>query len=152
MAAIIGNVAAGAGVEQTMRSEPADLVDVARVLLLLQGAILVANTIEAGLFAVAFSAGVVPNVLATAVAAVAIFIGRARLGHGGRRSRRAIYIVEAVIIAMLALDLTLALVLTHQIVPAMAVLTRFVLPVAVIALLGHAGRAHERTVVMREAA
>jgi hypothetical protein len=145
-------VAAGAGVDQSMRTPAAraDLLDVVRVLLLLQGAILVANTIEAGLFAVAFSAGVVPSVLATGIAAVAIFIGRARLGHGGRRSRRAIYIVEGVIIAMLALDLTLALVLTHQTVPAMAVLTRFVLPVAVIALLGQVGRADERNLAMGE--
>ena len=135
-----------------MRRVAAAELDVVRVLLLVQGAILVANTIEAGLFAVAFSAGVVPSVLATAVAAIAIFIGRARLGHGGRRSRRAIYIVEGVIIAMLALDLILALVLTHQTVPAMAVLTRFALPVAVIALLGRAGRADERPVVMSEAA
>ena len=122
------------------------------MLLLLQGAILVANTIEAGLFAVAFSAGVVPSVLGTAGAALAIFIGRARLSSGGRRSRRTIYIVEGVIIAMLALDLTLALVLTHQTVPAMAVLTRFVLPVAVIALLGQVGPADEQRVAMSEAA
>jgi uncharacterized membrane-anchored protein len=135
-----------------MRKGVAAELDVVRVLLLLQGAILVANTIEAGLFAVAFSAGVVPSVLATAVAAIAIFIGRARLGRGGRRSRRAIYIVEGVIIAMLALDLALALVLTHQTVPAMAVLTRFALPVAVIALLGRIGRADERAVVMNGAA
>jgi hypothetical protein len=135
-----------------MQSRAAAQLDVVRVLLLLQGAILVANTIEAGLFAVAFSAGVVPSVLATAFAAVAIFIGRARLGHGGRRSRRAIYVVEGVIIAMLALDVILALVLTHQTVPAMAVLTRFVLPVAVIALLGQAARADERHVAMSEAA
>ncbi len=144
-------MAAGAGVDQTMRREPADLVDVTRVLLLLQGAILVANTIEAGLFAVAFSAGVVPSVLATAVAAMAVFIGRARLAHGGRRSLRVTYIVEGVIIAMLALDVTLALVLTHQTVPAMAVLTRFALPVAVIALLGQIGRADERRVALSEA-
>jgi hypothetical protein len=130
-----------------MRREPADLVDVARVLLLLQGAILVANTIEAGLFAMAFSAGVVPSVLATAVAATLVFIGRARLDTG-RRSRRAIYVVEGVIIAMLALDLTLSLVLTHQTMPPMALLTRFALPVAVIALLGRVGRADERRAVM----
>jgi uncharacterized membrane-anchored protein len=148
-------VAAGAGVDETMRNTPvarADLLEVVRVLLLLQGAILVANTIEAGLFAVAFSAGVVPSVLATAVAAVAIFIGRARLGRGGRRSLRAIYIVEGVIIVMLALDLTLALVLTHQTVPAMAVLTRFALPVAVIALLGQIERAGQRGATFSEAA
>jgi hypothetical protein len=145
-------VAAGAGVDQTMRREPADLVEVARVLLLLQGAILVANTIEAGLFAVAFSAGVVPSVLATAIAAIAIFIGRARLGRGGRRSRRAIYVVEGVIITLLALDLVLALVLTHQTVPAMAVITRFALPVAVIALLGRIARAEQRGVALPEAA
>lgn len=134
------------------RAARADLLEVVRVLLLLQGAILVANTVEAALFSVAFSGAVVPSVIATAVAALAILIGRARLGHGGRRSRRGIYIVEGVIIAMLALDTTLALVLTHQSVPAMAVLTRFVLPVTVIALLGRIGRANERSVAMSEAA
>jgi hypothetical protein len=145
-------VAAGAGVDETMRTGAAAELDVVRVLLLLQGAILVANTIEAGLFAVAFSAGVAPSVLATAVAAVAIFIGRARLGGGGRRSLRAVYIVEGVIIVMLALDLVLALVLTHQTVPPMAVLTRFALPVAVIAILGRIERAGQRSAALPEAA
>ena len=145
-------MAVGPGVEQTLRTGAAAELDLVRVLLLLQGAILVANTIEAALFAVAFSAGVVPSVLATAVAAVAIFIGRARLGLGGRRSRRAIYIVEGVIVAMFALDLTLALVLTHQTVPAMAVLTRFALPVAIITLLGQIARADQRDAALAEAA
>ena len=115
-----------------------DLLDVVRVLLLLQGAILIANTLEAGLFAIAFSGGLTPTVLMTAAAAIAVLFARARLDGGG--ARRTLYIVEGIVLVLLGIDTALSLAITHQAVPAVAVLTRFVLPVSVIALHGRVTR------------
>jgi hypothetical protein len=112
----------------------AELLEVVRALLLLQGAILIANTLEATLFAVAFSGEVTPTVVATATAAITVFVARARLDAAGR-GRRAILIIEWLLIATLAIDTALALFLTHQGVAMVAMLTRFVVPVSVIVLL-----------------
>jgi len=116
-----------------------DLLEVVRVLLLLQGAILIATTLEAGLFAIAFSGGLTPTVLMTAAAAIAVFVARARL-CSERPARRTLYVVEAIVLVLLAVDTALSLIITHQAVPPVAVLTRFVLPVSVIALVGRVTR------------
>ena len=128
-------------VQGVMRAQASrsDLLDVVRVLLLLQGAILIANTLEAGLFAIAFSGGLTPTVAFTASAAVAVLVARTRL-DGSPRARKTLYIVEGIVLVMLAVDTALSLVITHQTVPMVAVLTRFVLPAAVIALVGRIAR------------
>ena len=118
-----------------MRGRRAELVEVVRVLLLVQAAILLANTVEAFVFGLAFSGGVTPTVLMTAASALAVLVSRARLSTETGRGRRALAIVEGVIIASLAIDTALALFLTHQPVPLVSALTRFALPVAVLALL-----------------
>jgi hypothetical protein len=136
----------GSGVGKVMRgpARAADLVEVVRTLLLLQGAILIANTLEAGLFGIAFSGGVTPTVLATAAAALIVLVARTRLDAEGA-GRRGVVIVEGLIIATLGIDTALAILLTHQSIPIVAVLTRFVLPVGVIALLGAIARAARAT-------
>ena len=118
-----------------MGGRRAELVEVVRVLLLVQAAILLANTVEAFVFGLAFSGGVTPTVLMTAASALAVLVSRARLSTETGRGRRALAIVEGVIIASLAIDTALALFLTHQPVPLVSALTRFALPVAVLALL-----------------
>ena len=118
-----------------MRGRRAELLEVVRVLLLVQAAILLANTVEAFVFGLAFSGGVTPTVLMTAASALAVLVSRARLSTETGRGRRALAIVEGVIIASLAIDTALALFLTHQPVPLVSALTRFALPVAVLALL-----------------
>lgn len=127
------------GVDAVMRAhtQRAELMDVVRVLLLFQGAILVVNALEAAVFAMAFSAAVTPTMLLTAASALAVLISRSRLTSGSRRGRRMIAVVEGVIIVSLAIDTALALFLTHQPLPLVAVLTRFALPVATLALLAH---------------
>ena len=134
-------MASAPDVQGVMRAQASrsDLQDVIRVLLLLQGAILIANTLEAGLFAIAFSGGLTPTVLMTAAAATLVLIARARLDGGGR-ARRTIYIVEGIVLVLLGIDTALSLAITHQAVPAVAVLTRFVLPVSVVALCGRLTR------------
>ena len=118
----------------------ADLVDIVRALLLLQGAILVANTLEAVVFAFAFSGGVTPTVLVTAAAAVTVLVVRARL-NARAAAPRALYVVEGLLIASFVIDTVLALVLTQAAVPPVAVLTRFLLPVSVVVLLRRIARA-----------
>ena len=127
------------GVMRAQASRSA-LLDVVRVLLLLQGAILIANTLEAGLFAIAFSGGLTPTVLMTAAAAIAVLLSRARLDRGGR-ARRTVYVVEGIVLAMLGIDTALSLIVTHAAVPPVAILTRFVLPLSILALLGRVERA-----------
>ena len=143
----------GRGVEEAVRypARPTDLLEVVRVLLLLQGGILVANTLEAGLFAVAFSGGLTPTALATGAAALAIFVGRARLDAHGR-GRRPIYIVEAALMLTLAIDMALAMLLTHGSVPIVAIVTRFLMPFGVITLLGRTTRAARQVTMLDVAA
>ena len=115
-------------------SRPADdLLDVARVLLLLQGAILVATTIEALFWGAIFGAG--GAVLISGAAAVVILVARSRLRADRRWPRRLVYVVEGVTVALFTVDIALALALTHALPPVVALLTQLVLPVAVITLL-----------------
>jgi hypothetical protein len=116
-----------------------DLLDVARVLLLLQGAILLATTIEALIWGVAFGAAGF-SVLLSAVAAMALLIARARVRPDRRGVRRIVYVVEGVVLVTLAVDTTLALLVTRGTPPALAIITRLVIPVAVIALLRRSER------------
>jgi len=124
----------------TNRREADDLLDIARVLLLVQGAILVATTIEALVWGMAFAGASGLPVLLSGGAAVLILVGRARLQAGRSRSRRFVYAVEGFTLAFFALDLVLAIALTGTPPPAVALLTRFVLPVSVIYLLRRSAR------------
>ena len=118
-----------------------DFLDVARVLLLLQGSILVATTIESAIWSLAFpGAAAVPFILSGG-AAMVILVARARLRSDRRWTRRLVYGVEGFTLAFLALDLALAIALTGTPPPAVALLTRFVLPVSVIYLVRQSARA-----------
>jgi hypothetical protein len=116
------------------RGRTEDLLDVARVLLLVQGAILVATTIEALFFSLVFPGGG-GAVLLSGVAAVVILVARIRLRADRRWARRLVYVVEGLILAAMAIDVVLALVLTHALPPVVALSTQVVLPVSVIELL-----------------
>ena len=117
-----------------------DLLDVVRVLLLVQGAILLATTVEALIWSIAFAGAAGPSFLVTATMAAAIFVARARMRVDRRWTHRLVYIVEGVLVATLAIDTALAVAIVGAVPPAVAVLTRFVLPVSVIALLHRAAR------------
>ena len=122
------------------RRKADDFLDLARVLLLLQGSILVATTIESGIWSMAFpGAAAVPFILSGGAATV-ILVARARLRPDRRWMRRLVYGIEGFTLAFLALDLALAIALTGTPPPAVALLTRFVLPVSVIFLLRQSAR------------
>ena len=121
--------------------QPADdLLDVVRVLLLLQGAILIATTIEAVVWGFLFSGGAgVPALMSVAAAAV-VLIARLRVRSDRRHIRRLVYVVECVILATFVIDAALAIALAHALPPLAAVLTDFVLPLAVVWLLRRSTR------------
>jgi hypothetical protein len=127
-----------------MNTDPrrmAELVDLARVLLLVQGAILIATTIESLVWASAFpgAGGLVP--LMNGASALVILVARARLRAERRRLRRFVHVVEGLIVAAFAIDTVLTLVLAHSAMPVVAVVAQFVLPVSVIGLLCRIARA-----------
>ena len=130
----------------TTRRPADDFLDVARVLLLLQGSILVATTIESVIWGMAFAGAAAAPFLLSAAAAVVILVARSRLRGDRRGTRKLVYGVEGFTLAFFALDLVLAIALTGTPPPAVAVLTRFVLPLSVIFLLRQSTRA---TVVPR---
>jgi len=118
-----------------------DYLDLARVLLLLQGSIFVATTIESLIWGIAFAGAAAAPLLLSGWAAAAILVARARLRADRRWTRRLVYGVEGFTLAFFALDLALAIALTGTPPPAVAVLTRFVLPVSVIFLVRQTARA-----------
>ena len=118
----------------------AELIDVTRVLLLMQGTILIATTVESLVWATAFpgAGGLVP--LMTGASAVVILVARARIRPERSGVRQLVYIVEGMITATFAIDTVLTLVLAHAAMPVVAVFSQFVLPVAVIGLLRRIAR------------
>jgi hypothetical protein len=120
---------------ETPRRPTEDSLDIGRVLLLLQGSILIATTIEALIWGIAFAGGGGLPFLVSGAAAAAILFARARLRANRRKTRRFVYVVEGFTIASLAIDAALAIALTGAFPPAVAILTRFVLPISVIVLL-----------------
>ena len=129
-----------------LRRPAEDLLEVVRVLLLVQASILVATTIEALIFGLAFAGAPGPSFLLSAAAAATLLVARARLRADRRWTERLVYIVEGVTVASLAIDTLLALLITGHAPPAVALLTRLVLPVTVVALISLAARAREVTV------
>lgn len=117
-----------------------DLLDVGRALLLLQGAILIATTIEALVWAAVFPGASGSPAVMSGAAAVAILLGRTRLRADRPWARRLIYLVEGVIIMTAAVDVAIGLALAHALPPLVALLTQVVLPIAVIVLLRRSAR------------
>lgn len=116
-------------------------LDVVRVLLLVQASILLATTIEAAFWSVAFPGAPGATVLLSAAAATTLYVARARLRADRRGTRRLIYVIEGALLVTFALDALLAAFLTASAPPLVAITTRLALPLTVIALLRNASRA-----------
>jgi hypothetical protein len=117
------------------------VIDLVRVVLLVQGAILATAAVEAAVFSAVFGGASSPSALLTGVAALVVFIARARLVPARRRSRRALYAVEILILLFFGVDVILTLMIARTTVPPLAVVTQFAMPVAVLWLLGRVSRA-----------
>jgi hypothetical protein len=113
---------------------------VVRILLLIQSAILIATTIEAVIWGLAFRAPAATALL-SGVAAVGLLIGRSRIRADRAGTRRLIYVIEGALLVPLVFDALLAVALIGALPPPVALLTRLVLPVSVIGLLRHVTRA-----------
>jgi hypothetical protein len=132
----------------TTRRPTDDLLDVARALMLLQGAILIATTIEALVWANVFPGASGAPALMSGASAVVILIGRIRLRADRRRARRLVYMVEGLILLTAAVNVAIGLVLAHALPPMVALLTQVVLPISVIALLRRSARVPRATAVL----
>jgi hypothetical protein len=126
--------AAEDGPVDTTRRPADDLLDVARALLLLQGAILVATTIESLFWGIVF-ASTGGALLISAASAVVILVARTRLRADRTWARRLVYAVEGLILLTAAIDTAISLALAHALLPVVALLTQVALPISVIALL-----------------
>jgi hypothetical protein len=120
---------------QIERRPADDLLDVVRALLLMQGAILIATTIEAVIWGVVFSGAPGVPALMSGAAAALVLAARLRLRPDRRRMRRLVYVVESVILVSFAIDSALAIALAHALPPVAAIFTDGVLPLAVLLLL-----------------
>ena len=117
------------------RRQAEDLLEVARVLLLVQGAILFATTIEALVWGGVFAGVAGVPVFTSGAAAVLLLVARVRLRADRRWTRRIVYGVEVVTLVFLAIDTVLAVALTRALPPVVTLLTQLVLPMSVIVLL-----------------
>jgi hypothetical protein len=112
-----------------------DLVEVAHLLVLIQGAILVARTIEAVFFLAFTGAATAVSLGLTAAAATLTLATAAGLARGSRRASRWTLIAEAGVVAVTLVDMLLALVMTGEPLGPVELLVGLALPAAVIALL-----------------
>lgn len=136
----------------TGRRPADDFLDLARVLLLLQGSILVATTIEAIVWGLAFAGAAGVPLLLSGAAAVLVLVARARLRPDRRWTLRIVYGAEAFTLGFFAVDLALAIAVTGTPPPAVAVLTRLVLPLSVIYLVRQSARATDAPIARSTAA
>jgi len=132
---------------ETTRHPADDLLEVARALLLLQGSILIATTIEALVWAAFFPGASGSPAVMSGASAVATLVGRTRLRADRGWARRLVYLVEGLILLTAAVDVAVALALAHALPPLVALLTQVALPIAVITLLRRSARL-PRTAVM----
>ena len=125
------------GPRPTVETVAADtgVLDIVRVLLLLQGAIAFVNAIEALVGSTAFGLPLSPAFLATASGALATLWLAARIGRRSRRVRKVVFIAQIVWMVFAAIDLLLSLFLTQTPLELVPLLTRVVLPAAILYLL-----------------
>lgn len=117
-------------------SDASELIGVLRVLLLLQGAVALLNTLEAMFWEAAAPTGaLIPTILLSGAVSVTLLALAAGVGRPWRRARRLILIVESFVLLFALLDLGLALAIAHAPLGLVAILTRLVLPIAVIKIL-----------------
>lgn len=123
----------------------------ARALLLLQGAILVATTIESLFWGFVFP-GAGGAALISGASAVVILVARTRLRADRRWARRFVYAVEVLLLVAMAIDIVLAIALIHALPPVVALLTQLVLPVSIVAILRRSAAATRATIPTNQVA
>lgn len=120
---------------QTALPLRADLMEVAHVLVLIQGAVLVAGTLEAVVFLTFAGAAGGISLALTAGAAMLTLATAAGLARGSRPARRWTLLAESGVLAVGIVDLVLALLMTGEALAPVPLLGGLVVPAAVIAIL-----------------
>ena len=115
-----------------------DLMAVAHILVLIQGAILAVATLEAIVFLAFVGQASSVSLALTAGAAVLTLATAAGLARGSRRARSWTLVAELAVIVVGLIDLVLAMLMTGEAVGPVGLLTRLVLPAAVITILRRA--------------
>jgi hypothetical protein len=110
-------------------------ISVARILLLVQGAIATVTVVEAAVFGTAFGAPLSAALLFTGVGAGITLWLAAAVVRRSRRARKVALIFQGFWLAFAAIDVLLAGFLVQRSLELVPMLSRVVLPVAIIALL-----------------
>ena len=119
----------------TRSRDPLDLIGVIRLLVFVQGAILVAGTIEAIVFLSFIGPSGAGAVLLTAAAAMLTLLAAAGIGRHSRKARRWTLLAETGVLVLAGADVVLALFLAGGAVTPATLVLRVALPLSVIVLL-----------------
>lgn len=121
---------------------PGSAVDVARALLVVQGAVAATAALEVAVWA-AFGMPVGVPVLLTGGAALLTLALAAGVGRRSRLARRLVILAEVAWVALALVDMALAVALARRGLELVPVLTRILLPLAVVRLLRRPGSRRE---------
>lgn len=111
------------------------LIEVVRILVLLQGAIALTSALEAAILGAAFAGSATPSFILTAGGALVTLSLAAALGRRARRARRLVIWLEIGWLLVAVVDLALAVFLARRALEPVPILTRLVLPLAIVYLL-----------------
>ena len=115
----------------TIRGD-SSMLEVLRILVLVQGAIFVTTAVES-LAAIAFGGpALIPLVALNGSLALIVLLSARGLRRGSRKARRTVVITEVLVMLMFALDSLISLFITQGGLGLVPTLTRFVLPTTII--------------------
>ncbi|MBF6605482.1 MAG: hypothetical protein IVW53_07875 [Chloroflexi bacterium] len=114
---------------------PDDIVELVRIIVLLQAATLTLATLETTVWFVAFGPTVGPSLALTAMSAMLTYATAVGLRRHARWARRVTLVAESLVFAGGSIDAVLALVVAGGPPPLVVALTRIAVPVLVIVLL-----------------
>ena len=112
-----------------------DELAVARLLVLLQGAVLVTATFESAVFLVTVGPAAGAGLVLGGAAALLTLATARSLGRGGRLARRWTFAAECGVLALVLLDLGVGLLVGGSAMTLMGVVLRVFVPLAVLVLL-----------------
>lgn len=116
--------------------EDTSFLAIVRILLLLQGAIGLASFIEVTIAGAAQGIPLLPIMALTGGSATLTLWLAARVGRRGRKTRRTIVILQYLWLFGATVDLLLSVAMTQRILELVPTLTRIVVPIALIRMLG----------------
>ncbi len=111
------------------------LIEVVRILVLLQGAIALTSALEAAILGAAFAGPATLSLVLTAGGALLTLGMAAALGRRARWSRRLVIWLEIGWVLAAVVDLALAVFLARRPLEPVAILSRLVLPLAIVYVL-----------------